>query len=92
VRGHGHRCSLGNVLRKIEKSISFMVFADLNEVVGSGIGEKINPFFGIPRVRREILNEIIICKFCSVSLLLIVVYISLVTRTFAEPPPIPKRC
>lgn len=69
-----------------------MVFADLNEVVCTGIGEKINPFLRIPRVRREILNEIIVCKFCSVSLLLIVVDISLITRTFAEPPPIPKRC
>lgn len=69
-----------------------MVFADLNKVIGTGIGKKINPFLRIPRVRREILNEIIVYKFCPIGLLLIVIDISLITRTLTKPPPIPKTC
>lgn len=67
-----------------------MVLADLNEIIGAGICEKVYPFFWVPRICGEVLNKIIVDEFRSIGLFLIVVYISRIAGALTKPPPIPR--
>ena len=86
---HSYRSSLRHILWKIEQRIPFMVLADLNEIIGTGIGKEIYPFFWIPGIRSKVLNKIVVYDIRSVLLQMVVVYISWIIRSLVKRPPVP---
>ena len=62
-----NRCPLSHIRRQVEDCIAIVMLANLNEIVGSGIGKQVNPLLGIPGRSSKILYEIIVYMIRSVS-------------------------
>lgn len=89
---HRHGASFGNILWHIEKNVSLMVLADLNEIVCTGICKQVHPFLGVPLADSEVLNKIIVNNMRTIFFQVVVVYANWATWAFIQPPPIPKHC
>lgn len=57
-----------------------MMFADLDEVIGTCIGKEIYPLFGIPGIHREVLDKVIVHDVRSVRLQVVIIYIGGIVR------------
>ena len=84
-----HRSSFRHILRKVKQRIPFMVFADLDEVIGTGIGKEIYPLFGIPGIHCEVLDKVVVHDVGSVCLQVVIIYIRWIVRSLIQPPPVP---
>ena len=85
-----NRSSLRHVLGKIKKGISFMMLADLNEIVGAGVCKQVHPLLWIPCAGSEVLDKIIVDKILAIRLQVIVINIRWVAGSLVQPPPVPK--
>ena len=90
MRSHRHGASFGNILWHIEKNVSFVMLADLNKIVRTGICKQIHPFLGVPLADSKVLNKIIVNNMRPIFLQVVVVYTNRATWPFIKPPPIPK--
>jgi hypothetical protein len=91
VRNLSHAGSLSDIGWDVEKSISFMMLGDLNEVLCTRIGKEINPFFRIVILCCEVLDKVIVHMVGPVGVKVVLVEACVVRAvgTLVHVPPIP---